>query len=73
MKGKIIPYLIALEMFPMYMGFTVTIYITVPQTWLLFVEIQSLNLPHVDMEGIILIDFKASGPNTIGNIHQSDT
>lgn len=33
----------------------------------------TLNLPHVDMEGIILVDFKASGPNTIGNIHQSDT
>lgn len=25
------------------------------------------------MEGIILVDFKASRPNTIGDIHQSDT
>lgn len=31
------------------------------------------NLPHVDMEGIILVDLKATRPNTIGNIHQSDT
>lgn len=25
------------------------------------------------MEGIILIDFKASRPDTIGNVHQPDT
>ena len=25
------------------------------------------------MEGIILVDFKASRPNTVGNVHQSDT
>lgn len=31
------------------------------------------NSPHVDMEGIILVDFKASRPNAIGNVHQPDT